>query len=245
MKLGRLVAVLGSLALYASAVLAGSEGAIGQKVNGIPVTPAVGGISLADTSHYPLQTSASGLKMWDGNPDRDLVYTWSDIIPTDSLKVAGDSSTVIQLQGARHLILALKGCPKGTTTSVSKVAIQVRTHINSQTDSSSTIPIYMTASTASSIATAVPGQDSIAVGQARSGSATAPWPDEFVVYMDLAKCGPNGSAVGTFSYPGGIGIPLDNFFGRDLRLSNISIRARIIGGPSVVDFTATLLGFGK
>jgi hypothetical protein len=200
----------------------------------------------ADTTAKALRFNASGeAQVDDADRDRDLVSTWSDIIPTDSLRATGDSSNVIQLGGARHLILLLKGCPKGPHgQAFSNVAIQIRTHINSQSDSNSTVPIYQMTSSNGGIAIAAAG-DTAAIGHLAAGTATLAWSGETTVRFDRARCGPNGSTSATLFYPSGIGIPLDGMFGRDLVLANISVRARVIGGPSVLDFTATLIGMGK
>ncbi|MGQ0721028.1 MAG: hypothetical protein ACT4PE_05570 [Candidatus Eiseniibacteriota bacterium] len=210
-----------------------------RQIQGAPVML----LDPSDSTGQAARTDGSGnLLVTDADRDRDLTFH-AEMISSDSLRANGDSSVVTTLNGASSLILVLKGCPKVTTTSISRVAIQFRTHVLGVSDSSKTVPLYLYGSTGTGVSAAV-GSDSMVVGHTRAGTANAPWPEEMVVYFDLARCGPNGSASSTLFYPGGIAIPLDNLFGRGVRLQNISIRARLISGPAVAGFTATLIGTG-
>jgi hypothetical protein len=238
------IAVLLALPVFAWAQVVVNDGASTRGQTSLQV---VGGLNRSsDTTGRAIKVNASGqVAVDDEDRDRDLVSTWSDIIPVDSLRAAGDSSAVIQLGGARHLFLAIKGCPKGPhSITFTRVALQFRTHINSQTDSSSTIPLFLYGIHSQGVT--VGTQDTLTVGQLSvAGSATAPWSEEVVVTFDRRRCGPDGSTSATLFYPGGIGLPLDSYFGREVRLSNISIRARVIGGVSLDNPTFTLMGFGK
>lgn len=227
--------------VWAQAVVQDGQSFRGQ----LQGSPPVHIVRADSTAMIPTVTSSGATEISDISRDRDLVYTWSDIIPNDSLKAAGDSSAVIDLQGAKHLWLCLKGCPKGPHgQAFSNVALQFRIHINDQTDSMSTMPIYITQQSNVGIAVTA-ASDTVHAGHLAVGTATVPWSGEVVVRMSRDRCGDNGAASTALFWPQGIAIPLDGLFGRDVRLPNLSVRARIVGGPSIENFTATLIGVGK
>lgn len=139
-------------------------------------------------------------------------------------------------QDTRHMRLGgivIKCVPVGGGTGlITRLAVQVRTHLNGVADSVNTAPIFfygnapvMTATTAVA--------DTSGQGHLFTGSSTVPWSGEFVVTVNGVRNAPGSAVAATlFSYPNAIYIPLSNLWGRDIYSPWTSIRVRNVTGPA-------------
>lgn len=242
MMFRRLIAAAALLALAAGgAEASGASGQDGKSARGQLEVPIVGGFVRADTSFKALTMDADGnVKTVNAAPPADQNARFTSIISNAALAYnAGDSSAVLNVHGLRHMKLLIKVVPASTgldTTSISRLAFQIRTHLNGQSDSSSTFAEY-----AFGISTlgggAAAGNDSLITGQllkgGKGGAVGQAWSGEFVVAAMSARAAHANSIAVTgheWYYPSGMAIPLDSMFGRDFWGDYISVRVRNLTG---------------
>lgn len=180
----------------------------------------------------------------DAFPNRDMSFTLSNIIAagalagTSNLAVgAADSSDVLDTRHMRLGMLVIKCVPVGGGVGVlTRLAVQVRTHIGGATDSVSTAAIYLYGQQApgmNQVAAALASSDTTNVGHFLAGSATAPWSGEFIVTANGTRNAPGNAVAATaFSYPNAICIPLTSLGGREIFSPWTSIRVRNVTGPA-------------
>lgn len=178
------------------------------------------------------------------SPLSDQNLTFASIINRTSQTTiltlgAGDSSAVLDTHRMRLGTLLLKCVPSTGVGRTVRLAVQVRTHLNGLTDSSSVFPIYMYTQAPVAV-----GIDSSNTGHVMDGSATAAWSGEFVVTINGNRNEPNtGTPVAAlaWSYPNGLALPLQSDSGREFYSPWTSVRIRILSGPSC-QVTASLIG---
>lgn len=189
------------------------------------------------------KTNESGSQhVTETNPDRDANLTFSSIISNTALASgAGDSSAVLDTHDMRLGMLLFKITPSTGTGTLTRLAVQVRVHLNGGSDSTATFPIYFNAfKDAPAVVSAA--VDTANSGHQLVGSATAPWSGEFVVTASSGRNSPGSAVAATvWSYPNGIAIPLNNIFGREVYAPYISVRVRNIVGPTAA-VTVHLVG---
>lgn len=197
-------------------------------------------------------------------PEMDANLTFTNIIGTTTLTAAAatnaDSSAVLDTHRMRLGMLLIKATPTSVTGADSlgivRLGVQVRTHLQGASDSSSTFPIYWYGrsdlggvAAASQIDTSATGQIFNAVNLA--ASANSAHSGEFVTYVAINRLGPGTSVVGSlgqrpYFWPNGIAIPLQNFQGREIYSPFTSVRIRNLGtvGPAnrSIIVTAHLVG---
>jgi hypothetical protein len=227
-----------------------------------------GGLLRTDsTMKANTMSSTGGQAVYDESRDRDKVRTWqpSEVLTVASLAAAaGDSSDVIDVHEYRYLKLLIKATPIGAAVNTTvRLAFQFRECMNGvDSDSSSVFPEYMYAeppkpSERDSIAFGVvagqarlvtfAGVDTSLAGHIVTGSVSLPWSGEYVVTFNMNRSAPGiGVAAQIFSYPNGVSIPLDSFFGRPTRFNQLQIRVRNLNitGPAV-KLNVGLLGFAQ
>jgi hypothetical protein len=208
------------------------------------------------------KTDASGnAYVTESTPAMDANLTFASIISNTSLAAGvADSSSVMDTHRMRLGMLLIKCTPLSLTGAdslgITRIGVQIRTHLNGISDSSSTFACYMYGrsdqggvAAASQIDTSAAGQIFNAVNLA--ASANSAHSGEFVVFVANDRVGPGTSAIGTmgqrtYSWPNGIAIPLQSIFGRDLYSPYTSIRVRNLGntGPAnrSVSITVHLIG---
>jgi hypothetical protein len=194
-------------------------------------------------------------------PAMDANFTFPTIITNVSLAPgAADSSLVLDTHRMRLGTLLIKctplNFPAGDSLAAIRIGVQVRTHLQGASDSSSTFAFYMygrsdqgTASTANSqVDTSLAGQ--IQPNNNLAASANIAGSGEFTVAVAMNRLGPGGLAIPsysrTFTYPNGIAIPLSSIFGRDLYSPYTSIRVRNLGNIGAANrscaITVSLVG---
>lgn len=199
------------------------------------------GIVRADTTAKNLtMSSTGGLSTYDESRDRDHWRLFENIIQADSS--AGPDSNLVPIVTADYgqLKLLFKIWPinhgAANYTNDIRFAVQIRTHINSATDSMSVFPEYPFGIGITGIGVGGNGiakGDTLTVGHVTDGSAVLPWSGEFVLNIDGARAAPaNGAAANAFSYPNAISIPLDAIYGRGFWAPALSVRMRIISTNS-------------
>jgi len=190
----------------------------------------------ADTTAKDLATTTTGgLVVSDEGRDRNASLGWTSIISNTAIGLgAADSSSVINTSALRHLMFCMKVVPASNATvdtiSIVRFAVQFRVHVNSQTDSASTFPVYFYASSLLG-QSATPNDTSLA-GHLVHGTASIPWSGEYTLTFARNRVGVYNAIAATgflFNYPSGVAIPLDGLFGRDVYFPNLSIRVRNMG----------------
>lgn len=189
-------------------------------------------------------TSAGAQLTNEADPAMDANLTFENIIgPVSLASGAADSSIILDTHRMRLGTLLLKITPGTGVGTHTRLAVQIRTHLNAVDDSSSTFAIYsMFGKDQTAIGSAA--LDSLSGGHYVTGSASVMWSGEFVVAGARNRNEPNtGTPVAAvaFSYPNGIGIPLQSIYGRDFYAPYISVRIRNLVGPTAV-VTAHLVG---
>lgn len=171
-------------------------------------------------------------KVVEAAPNRDYNFTFSNIINTASLAAAAaDSSAILDVHNMRLGTLLFKVTPIGGGTGlITRLAVQVRIHLNGGSDTLSTFAVH---SYGSGPVFAASVLDTMNAGHLATGSATAPWSGETVLTFNGNRNSPlNAVAATVFTYPNGVAIPLSSLTGRDFYADYISIRVRNITGPA-------------
>jgi hypothetical protein len=237
-----LVSLLG-LALFANTLYAGGEAQDGKPV--IPVAPVQGGIYWADTTERIQSMDNNGnLKVAESAPMFDQYGVAQDIIGPRTLNAAAaDSSLPIDSHAWRVTGIYIKATPRTGVNTISRLAVQVRAHLNGASDSNSVYVWYPVPSAMSLGGNSVAGPDTtMTVGHATTGSASAPWSGEFTVVVNGNRSAPaSGVAATAFAYPNGIYIPLTNYFGTAFWAPYVSVRVRNLVGANV-DIRVSLIG---
>ena len=251
----RIWLVAAALALFAANAM--SQGTIlgwGQKNQQpqsatSPVVPqvkvnVVGGVFASDTSGVPLQFDASGnLRTSEYSKDRDLWRLYPNVINnflTTNILAFADSNTIpIDTHDMKQLALVLYGSPD-SLSSVVRLAVQVRGHYTTSSDSGSAFPWIRWPVRSSTVAS---GVDSIGhtligtygVAQATTANVLASdgglWPGEFEVKFNTVANDTSGAGNGKYgAYPKGMYIKLVDHGGDYFWAPYTSIRIRIING---------------
>lgn len=183
----------------------------------------------------------------DQSRDRDAVQLFNVMSGTNLAVNAADSSGVLDVHAYRYLKLLIKITPRTGANTVVRVAFQFRECANGSTDSSSVFPEYAYGQVALGAVTTVASQiDTTMAGHIATGSASVPWSGEYGIRIDGARSAPaSGVAAVAWSYPNGISLPLDSFFGRAARFNKLQIRMRNMNLSTGVDYTIQLLGFAQ
>lgn len=219
------------------------------------------GLALADNNVLNkgsyFQNATNGAKV-DGSgnayvtesaPAMDANLTFASIISSASLAAgAADSSAVLDTHRMRLGMLLIKCTPISITGADSlsgiRLSVQIRTHLNGQTDSSSTFVFYPYGQSAMGAVTTVASQiDTLLTGQIQTGlnlqaNVNGSWSGEFTCYFANNRVGPGTSVIGsmgqrTFYYPNGIAVPVQSIWGREIYSPYTSIRVRNLGsGPT-------------
>jgi hypothetical protein len=209
----------------------------------------VGGVNPIDSTSVPFQFDSNGnQKVAEAFPLSDQNLTFASIISNASLALgAADSSAILDTHRMRLgmlLIKASNGTTTGTadTTVTTRIAIQIRTHLNGGSDSASTFPIYLYGrSDVGAVVTSAGQTDTTSQGHLIDGkpitavlatpSANSPWSGEYTVVIENKRFA-HASSIDvnghTFYYPSGIAIPLSSIFGRDIYSPYTSVRVRVM-----------------
>lgn len=170
-------------------------------------------------------------KIADAFPNRDMNFVFSNIINNSALALnAADSSAVLDVHNMRLGTLLFHVTPN-IGSARSRLAVQVRIHLNGGTDSLSVFSVYAYGQgPAQANGTNV---DTLEVGHLLAGSTTTPWSGEWLLAVDPLRNSPlNGVVATAFAYPKGIAVPLSSLYGRDFYADYISVRVRNIGGQT-------------
>lgn len=175
-------------------------------------------------------------------PAMDANMTYQAIIQNTALAAgSADSSAILDTHRMRLGMLLFKITPGTGNPGITRLAVQVRCHLNGLSDSSSTFAVYLNGGK-DTPAIGVGAVDTSNAGHQVTGSATAPWSGEFVVTANNNRNSPvNNVAATVFSYPNGIAVPLNNLFGREVWSPYTSVRVRVISGNTSA-VTVSLVG---
>ena len=150
---------------------------------------------------------------------------------------AGDSTAVVDVRGLKNLKILLKAVPAvgadADTSATTRLAIQVRTHLNAAADSNSIFVEFPYGVT--NLGVAAGAADSATVGHLVKGGRNLAWSGEFVVQVqNVRKAHASAIAVNghDWYYPSGLAIPLDSLFGREFAGDFMSVRVRNMSGNS-------------
>jgi hypothetical protein len=182
-------------------------------------------------------------------PDQQL--TFPNVINNAGLAIGAADSNLIALDTHRMRLATLflkanilnAGAGTLDTTTTARLAIQIRTQWNGQTDSSSTFAFYqygyapsMNGTGAGFVAdTTIAGH--LYAGLPQTGIAATPtantcWSGEVEIVVSN-KRGAHGNSIAinghTFYYPSGMAIPISSLFGRDIYSPYTSVRVRVLG----------------
>lgn len=249
----RTVAILAALAaLWAGAAWAVTDTQDGQSTRGVQQARLGGGLVRADSSMKAFtMSSTGGLSTYDEDRDRDYVTTWENIIVSTSIAAgAGDSTDApINVGAYRYLKLLIKATPIGAAANTTvRLGLQFRECLNGvEDDTTSIFAEYLHGRSDQGVLAGTTGVDTTYSGHLVTGSATLPWSGEYVVTFNMNRSSPgDGVAATVWSYPNGVSIPLDNFFGRAARFKYLSIRVRNLNssGPAV-KLTMHMIGFAQ
>lgn len=244
------IALAALLALPAAAVvIAQTTAQNGQSTRGVQQGALQGGLNYADSSLVVPGVDPT-LKGWytvEQDPARDDVVLFQDVINATLANAAVDSSGILDVHRYRYLKLLVKAhLTSGASTGHVRLIFQLREHMNSLADSNSTFAEYTYAATNQAVALSL--VDSTLTGHLATGSASLPWSGEFIVNVTGNRAAPgNAVAAVPYSYPNGIGIPLDTVYGRPARFNKMSIRVRnatATGGNACI-VKVSVLGFAS
>jgi hypothetical protein len=152
-----------------------------------------------------------------------------------------DSTPVLPTASFKRMYLTLYGTPDSLSTVV-RLAVQIRGHYGSNSDSAAAFPWYRwpvssttVASTVDSIGHFDKGSYSLAQSTNANTAATSAglWSGEFLVKFDVARqdTTDGASGLGKFgAYPKGMWIPLVDHGGNPFWAPYTSIRVRVING---------------
>lgn len=152
-----------------------------------------------------------------------------------------DSSSVWPTASYKRMALVLYGTPDSLSTVV-RLAVQVRGHYTSNSDSAAAFPWYRwpvssqtVASDVDSIGHMTKGSYSLAQSTNANTAATSGgiWSGEFIVKFDVARqdTTDGASGLGKFgAYPKGMYIPLTDHGGNAFWAPFTSIRVRVLNG---------------
>jgi hypothetical protein len=268
MRMRRLVAVVLLLALWSMAALAQTVGQSGRQVagpshrdaNGVltstsagpPVPMLVGGTVRADTTIQDIAVTAEGyVKTSEASPLFSNYRTGELInnqVTASGVFMADSNTAPVQSYDLKRIGLTFFGTFDSLSTVV-RIAVQVRSHFNLNTDSLSTFPWYRWAN-----AGGIPGgagagmvkTDSIghasllamsqvpltAVQATAANSANGGLlPGEFEVIFNLSRSDTTAAGNGKpFSAPTGIYVPLVGPLGEWFWAPYFSVRVRVLNG---------------
>jgi len=185
-----------------------------------------------NTKNGSLVDASGNAKVVEVYPNRDYNFTYSNIINSASIAAAGaDSSAVLDVHNMRLGTLLFKVTPIGGGTGlITRLAVQVRIHLNGVTDTLSVFAVYPYGA-GPTFAPAV--LDTMNAGHLFTGSGTVPWSGETILTFNGNRNSPlDAVAAVAFSYPNGVAIPLSSLTGRDFYADYISIRVRNVTGPA-------------
>lgn len=255
--LTRILPALLALSLAAPAAYAQTVVQHGQSLNGVLQALMGGGTS--GGNGYMFQTDASGNLYIIAKTATRLF----DAVTATNLAVgAADSSGVLDVEQYPYLKLLVKAVPRTGVNTTVRLGFQFRECMNNMVDSTSSFATYMYGTgplpaKQDSIAFGVAagqarlvefaGNDTVRAGHLVTGAASTPWSGEYVVVVNGNRSAPgNGAAATVFSYPNALDLPLDAFFGRQVRYSKLQIRVRNLNANSPgVDVTVKVLGFTR
>jgi hypothetical protein len=195
-------------------------------------------------------SSTGGLSIYDEDRDRDKVTLWQDLLSKASLAagVADSNDVPVDVHAYRYLKILVKVTPIGAAVNTTaRLAVQFRECMNNNVDSTSTFAEYQYGMFPVGSITASTQNDTTVAGQLAVGSISEAWSGEFVIKVNMNRSAPaSGVAAIPFSYPNGMSIPLDSFFGRNARFNKLQIRVRNMNvtGPAL-KYSISLLGFAQ
>jgi len=176
--------------------------------------------------------------------DQNLTFTNFIDNPGLALGAADSNANPLDTHRMRLGMLLIKAVLGGTgtvdTTCVATISVQIRTHLNNQSDSSSVFPIYRYGIVPAMQAILVAADTSVEghlysgvpiTGVLATPSAQSSWSGEYTFYFSAKRNSHlNSIAVNghTFYYPNGIAIPLSSLFGRDVYSPYTSVRVRLM-----------------
>lgn len=192
----------------------------------------------------------------EASKDRDSWRLYPNVI-NNQLTASGvgmvDSSSVpSDTHDMRQLVLVLNGTPDSLSTVV-RLAVQIRGHYNTSSDSSSTFPWVRWPVRSSTVASGVDSIGHTLVGTYAQAQATTAnvlasdgglWPGEFEVKFNVAANDTSGLGNGKYgAYPKGMYIKLVDHGGDYFWAPYTSIRIRVINGVrSRFRINASLIG---
>jgi hypothetical protein len=233
-----LVGLLG-LALFAMSAYAATEGQWGRRVagsntssSGSPSVQIVGGVNTSDTTFVPITINGTtgALTISDASPARTDFLDGSTPIIDDTTSIGfAESSAVINVGKYRLHSLAIRVA--GTPTAVT-MAVQIRFHLNSQSDSSSIFPWYVRRTggaaadtTSNYLAAQTAGAANLsrtefAVLLQADGIAAAKWGNQAHAYINLAD------KYGVEEWAPYVSVRI-----RVLSGANVSVKVYLLGTP--------------
>lgn len=185
-----------------------------------------------NTKNGAVVDASGNAKVVETAPNRDANFTYSNIINSASIAAAAaDSSAILDVHNMRLGTLLFKVTPvSGGVGLITRLAVQVRIHMNGGSDSLSTFAVYPYGQGPTFAPTVL---DTMNAGHLFTGSGTVPWSGETVLTFNGNRNSPlNAVAATAFSYPNGVAIPLSSLTGRDFYADYISIRVRNVTGPA-------------
>lgn len=244
----KLIAALALVALWAGGVWAAQDVQQGQKFYQYPRGTVNYGVSRSDTSADAVATDGSGHPLIsDVSRDRDnFVITTNAINDTmtvgltltspfnQGVAFTAESTAVLTAYPYHHTALCIRVIPAaGDTTTLIRLAVQVRGHTSSSADTASTFAWYPWM-----VAGAVAATNVDSLGQTTSGAFTAAsqyatcWSGEFEVIAS-PKRGKGGLSAGTiFGAPDGIMVDLCGPRGEWFWAPYMSVRIRCLTGAA-------------
>ena len=193
-------------------------------------------------------TDASGnAKTTDASRDRDNWTIWTNAINDTITSGSGvnpaagnnpsgaqftaESTAVLSVAAYRRVALAIRVIPPGgDTTSIYRLAVQVRGHISGLADSSSTFPWYGWQTQA-----AVTAADSVGTNGytlVTGGQLVAALPSEHIVSWSAKTLGRGFTAGNSFVWPDGIMLDLFDGRAQAFWFPYMSVRVRVLTGPT-------------
>lgn len=218
-------------------------GADGVKSQGLSFQR-IGGITGADSLGRVLKMDASGnAKVVDADRDRDLWGVYNLInnqLTASGSGMADSNATPVATYNFRRTGLMFYAQFDSLSSEV-KIAVQVRAHYSSATDSASAFPWYRWPVRSTTVASDVDSLGHMTKGtyaQAQITTANVAqssgglWSGEFIVKFQSARQDTvDGISAGKYgAYPKGIYIPLQDIGGNYYWAPYTSVRVRVLSG---------------
>lgn len=205
----------------------------GQKYGGKPSGTSIAGMKDADTTGTVLRLDGSGnLMVTEATPAYKDFRDGSATVIDDTTAISmADSSVVINM--GKYTLQALAIRMVGNPAATARIAVQIRFHLNSQSDSASIFPVLMRAVAPTG------GADTLAYNATTAPSQIVVGRSEFVVNITN-----DAQQASRFGNAGNVYILLRDIMGTEVYAPYLSVRIRCLttSTATVPTFKVYLIG---